>query len=318
MRPLHDWDKTDLQKLIDDQLQGSLKLDYKRSDALVKTDHCRKEIAKDVSAFANSAGGWIVYGIKEENHLPTCIDGGVDAVTITREWIENIIISRIQPRILGVVIKPVPLAAGGTAYVLDIPQATTFAPHQADHRYYRRFNFQSVPMEDYEVKDAMRRASSSEPFIYFDILPFKNADGADRVRLIAKIGNRSAEPMLYANIQIYFGKSLFIGGVPDVPQWTIEEAFVSTGDEAQRQALHVFSHNLSIPGSMPVFKEQEFVLLQVEIPHPDAGHYYLGYKIACPGYASTLVRKVLFDGNAFLPLSEESSPLLPPIGALAG
>jgi len=33
------------------------------------------------------------------------------------------------------------------------------APHQAyDHRYYKRYNFQSIPMEDYEVRDLMRRS----------------------------------------------------------------------------------------------------------------------------------------------------------------
>ena len=211
MRALHDWDETDLQKLIADQLQESLQLDYKQSEALAKTSSCQTEIAKDVSAFANSAGGRIIYGIVEANNLPLSIDGGADPAVISREWIENTIISKIQPRIPGIVIKPIPLAAGGNAYVIDIPQATTFAPHQAGYRYYRRYNFQSVPMEDYEVKDAMRRAASSEPFVYFTIHRFQNAEGADRVRLIALIGNRSAEPVLYATIKVFIGQPFFSG-----------------------------------------------------------------------------------------------------------
>jgi hypothetical protein len=38
-------------------------------------------------------------------------------------------------------------------------QATSRAPRQAkDHKYYKRSNFESKPMEDYEVRDAMRRS----------------------------------------------------------------------------------------------------------------------------------------------------------------
>lgn len=216
----------------------------------------------------------------------------------------------IQPRILGIVIKPIPLAAGGNAYVIDIPQATTLAPHQAGHRYYRRYNFQSVPMEDYEVKDAMQRASSSEPFIYFTISRFQNPDGTDRVHLCARIGNRSAEPMLYASIKIILGQSFFSGQHPNVQGWTSAEGVLSTGNEGFQPVVQIYSSNHSIPGSMPIFKETEFVLFNVELAHPDVGHYYLGYEIACPGYAYDLIGPVLFDGDTFSPLSEETSLLV--------
>jgi hypothetical protein len=49
--------------------------------------------------------------------------------------------------------------ANQVAYAVDVPQATSRAPHQSkDHRYYKRSNFESKPMEDYEVRDAMRRS----------------------------------------------------------------------------------------------------------------------------------------------------------------
>ena len=317
MKPLHEWDEADLEKLIADQLQESVKLDYKQSDALVKTSSCQTEIAKEVSAFANSAGGRLIYGIVEVNNLPIGLDGGADPASITREWIENTIISRIQPRIPGIVIKSIPLAAGGNAYVIDIPQATTFAPHQAGHRYYRRYNFQSVPMEDYEVKDAMKRASSSEPFIYFTVFRFQNAEGADRVRLSACIGNHSAEPMLYASIKIIIGHTFFSGERPNVEGWTSAEHVLSTGNEALQPGVQIYSSNHSIPGSMPIFKEKEFALFHVELPPPDAGHHYLGYNIACPGYAYELIGEVLFDGSALFPLSDETSALVRHLAAPA-
>lgn len=47
---------------------------------------------------------------------------------------------------------------GNVAYVLDIPQAKSRSPHQGpEHKYYKRYNFKADPMEDYEVRDLMRR-----------------------------------------------------------------------------------------------------------------------------------------------------------------
>jgi len=46
---------------------------------LNNTERNKNEISKDVSAFANSDGGTIIYGIEEEGHLPKRIDGGVPA-----------------------------------------------------------------------------------------------------------------------------------------------------------------------------------------------------------------------------------------------
>ena len=61
-------ERVDLEKMISGQVQESLHLDYKRSMAVSNKN--RTEIAKDVSSFANSDGGIIVYGIEEEKHLP--------------------------------------------------------------------------------------------------------------------------------------------------------------------------------------------------------------------------------------------------------
>lgn len=197
--------------------------------------------------------------------------------------------------------------------MIDIPQATTFAPHQAGHRYYRRYNFQSVPMEDYEIKDAMRRASSSEPFIYFTPFRLQDEERADRVRLCAHIGNRSAEPMLYASIKIIIGQPFFRGERPTVSGWTLAESFLSTSNEGFRPEVLIYSSNYGIPGKMPVFKETEFSLFEVELPFPDVEYQFLGYEIACPGYAHCLIGQVLFDGTAIIPLSEEASPLVRPV-----
>jgi schlafen family protein len=150
---------SDLQKLIADGVAESLTLEYKASPALGKDSKQRDELSKDVSAFANSAGGQIVYGMEDDKNLPTKIDDGADP-SITKEWIEQVIDSRVQPRIEGLIITPIQLAKG-LGFVVTIPQATSRAPHQApDKKYYKRQNFQSVPMEDYEIRDTLRRATT--------------------------------------------------------------------------------------------------------------------------------------------------------------
>jgi hypothetical protein len=157
-----EWDEADLQQLIHQKVDESLELEYKSSDALGSTDRKKNEISKDVSAFANSTGGTIVYGIRESNGRPPRVPqdlDGIDPAAFSKEWLEQVINSRIHPRIDGLRINPISLSnslADKTAYVVSIPQGTT--AHQAsDHRYYKRFNFESVPMEHYEVMLVLNR-----------------------------------------------------------------------------------------------------------------------------------------------------------------
>ena len=62
----------------------------------------------------------MIYGIDDDKHVPGRIDDGA-APDITKEWIEQVIDSKIQPRIEGLVIHPIQLAKG-FGFVIDIPQ----------------------------------------------------------------------------------------------------------------------------------------------------------------------------------------------------
>lgn len=154
------WDETKVQEYIVNQIEESLTLDYKAADAHAKSDGKKKEISKDVSAMANSSGGIIIYGIIENpNHkyFPEKIEP-IDRKDFSKEWLEQVINSNIFPRIDGIIIHPISLSSGLTdiLFVVEIPKSTT--AHQAgDFRYYKRYNFESVPMYDYEVRDVMNR-----------------------------------------------------------------------------------------------------------------------------------------------------------------
>lgn len=51
--------------------QESISLDYKACGSLENTEGNKNELSKDVSAFTNSAGGVILYGMKEVNRIAT-------------------------------------------------------------------------------------------------------------------------------------------------------------------------------------------------------------------------------------------------------
>lgn len=95
----------DIQYLIDNGVEESIHLDFKAAGALAKDDKKKNEIAKDVSAFANSDGGIIIYGISEIGHKADSYSF-VDGDIFTKEWLEQIINSNIQKRINNIRIIP--------------------------------------------------------------------------------------------------------------------------------------------------------------------------------------------------------------------
>jgi hypothetical protein len=165
MRPVNQWDQEYLEELVREKLKESQSLEYKDSRALGRDSAQTAELCKDVSAFANSGGGIVVYGIREEENEPKEVDEGADGTKITKEWIENILTTGILQKIEDLEIKPIDLLDKGTgrvAFVIRVGEATTRAPHQnvSDRKYYRRYNFKSEAMLDYEIRDAMRRSIS--------------------------------------------------------------------------------------------------------------------------------------------------------------
>ena len=149
-----------IRSLIRNNVEESIHLDFKAAGSLSKDDKKHREIAKDVSAFANSDGGIIIYGVTESDHKASDLSY-IDGNTYNKEWLENVITSNIQKRINGIEI--IPIRDGGdinkTIYVVKIPRSNN-APHMsAGNRYYRRFNFKSVPMDEFEVRDLFHRAN---------------------------------------------------------------------------------------------------------------------------------------------------------------
>jgi hypothetical protein len=189
------WTEQQLERLIHDQVLEDTQLEYKSVRALDTSGNRERvifEISKDVSAMANASGGSIIYGIREDNHLPESIESGFDPSEGKHEWLENIISSHIKPKIPDLKIIPVQLTKtfpGRVALAVIVPQSLT--GNQAnDKRYYQRRNFSIEMLEDYQVRDLFNRPK--HPIINTNI-DYKLLDTGDgklhRYALLASIKN---------------------------------------------------------------------------------------------------------------------------------
>jgi hypothetical protein len=133
-----DVSEADLNDLIQAGRPEGLAMEYKR-DPYGNSDPDKKEALKDITSFANSAGGHLILGMEEANGVPTQLTGlpGVDPdALITR--LESLVREGVQPRMIGVRMLPVRLSSGGAALVIRIPRSWN-PPHRVSTGGHNRF-----------------------------------------------------------------------------------------------------------------------------------------------------------------------------------
>jgi hypothetical protein len=180
LHKLENYDIAFIESLIKNEIEESINVDFKSGDALSKLDAKKKEISKDVSAFANSNGGIIIYGVNEINHKASELSF-VNGNEFTKEWLEQVISSTIQRNIPD--LKIFPIRKNGkienTIYVVQIPESIE-APHIAkDKKFYKRYNFESVAMEEYEVRNLYGKKLKSKLILSGYNISFIETEGDD-------------------------------------------------------------------------------------------------------------------------------------------
>lgn len=144
----------DIQKLVYERKEREGQhLDYK--EALEINDAGKRELAKDASAFANSDGGYLIIGVKEEDGLPVDILGIEAQIGNQKidEWIDNVLVSNIDNRIIYKM-KLFEIDNGKVIIVIYIPLSSR-RPHMVTvkHNYFKRHNTIISEATNSEVKE---------------------------------------------------------------------------------------------------------------------------------------------------------------------
>ena len=178
------YSKAHLDYLIKSQAEESIHMEFKAGEALGRTNSKKNEMSKDISAMANSDGGIIIYGLSEEEHIASHLSF-IDGDKFSKEWIEQVINSKIKRRIPDLTIDVIRIGnkISQSVYVVRIPKSNE-SPHMAsDGRYYKRHNFECIRMEEYEVRDAFRRTAETRlKLVPAEISPRVSTKKGDKIK----------------------------------------------------------------------------------------------------------------------------------------
>lgn len=161
-KPLQEVSKADLEALVSNKTHEGRTLDYKR-DLKLKNDDDKRELSRDVSSFANAAGGDLVFGVEEARDAegknlgyPERLVGvTVENFDATKQRIESIIRDNIDPRVPGIGIHRVDGFDNGPVVVVRVPQSWA-GPHMLSFanqtHFYSRNNSGKQPLDVREIR----------------------------------------------------------------------------------------------------------------------------------------------------------------------
>ncbi|GMV90868.1 MAG: hypothetical protein AMXMBFR82_06460 [Candidatus Hydrogenedentota bacterium] len=147
----------EIQDLVQYGYKESRRLEYKLL-CPGDRDRDKKEFLADVSSFANTVGGYILFGVREQDGTPKELVGieGFDEDK-ERTRLESILHYNLQPPILGVELRCISGGTKGPVVVMRIPRSS-FAPHmitlQQASRFYGRHSNGKYQMTYFDIRGA--------------------------------------------------------------------------------------------------------------------------------------------------------------------
>ncbi|WP_313197426.1 ATP-binding protein [Rhizobium sp.] len=133
--------EADIQQLVTDGQTEGLSVEFKR-DMYGNSDSDKKEFLKDLSSFANSAGGQLIIGVDEAQGAASSICPLTVDADATLLRLEQIAQSAIEPRIVGVRMRAIPISGGGFVFMARVPRSWN-PPHRVSYQNTNRFYLRS-------------------------------------------------------------------------------------------------------------------------------------------------------------------------------
>jgi len=181
MKPTVEWDEEYIINLPPGEydwveFKGAKSLDFNLPN--VNTNKVIDQLSKQISAFSNSGGGTLVYGVKDTSVLPREIDNGGVSLKLrgksTKEWLEDIIPNTVEFALSEFNVYFVTrnnseseIAEGKGIFLISIPDSD-HAPHQAkDSKYYARVGGKSRPLGHRLVMDIINRSKNPKMELSF-------------------------------------------------------------------------------------------------------------------------------------------------------
>ena len=169
-KPIDKIAKADIESLVTARVSERKTLEYKLQLPSNQTDD-KREFLYDVSSFANTSGGDIVFGIADERDSagkPTGIPSPPQGLTqenlsgdILR--MENMVRDGIDPRIAGIEWLPISGFPSGPVLIMRIPRSW-IAPHMVTFggasRFYARNSVGKYPLNVGEIRSAFLASSA--------------------------------------------------------------------------------------------------------------------------------------------------------------
>jgi hypothetical protein len=160
------WTEGDVNALIG--RSESIRLEFK-SLADPSDQKWVEEVSKQVSAFANTEGGELILGVREERKGNTRIATAIEGVptTLARERLQQVVESNVSPDLTGVRVQVIRISgiSERVVFVIQIPQGST-AYQAHDGRYYGRSEFEVKYLRDRDIRLRMNRGKITLAAVY--------------------------------------------------------------------------------------------------------------------------------------------------------
>lgn len=187
--------ESDIDQLVTNSISESKTLEFKK-ELKLSNDEDKREFLSDFSAFANTSGGDLVYGVEENDQgIAKAVPGiSVSNIDKTISKIENLLRDCLDPRVAGHQINHIDLKNSNIVLIITIskswnsPHRVTFRSHD---KFYARNSKGKYPMDVHELRSAFTLSNNItkriQDFLIDRIIKIENSDTSVKLDEGAKL-----------------------------------------------------------------------------------------------------------------------------------